>query len=156
MKDNEALIQQIERIIHKYTQMEKRRRFYGTNISLTYAEIHTIDTIGSNDGINITQLALLKGITKGAVSQMIYKLIDKGLVIKEASPKSDVEVVLKLTESGKKAYNAHLEFHRKKNEVMCDRLLNDMTEESYIKLKRGMESFERMLDRLSELDKDNN
>lgn len=151
MREGEVISLQIERIVHKYTTIEQKKRYYGTNIQLTFSEIHTIDVIGSNNKINITQLATLKGVTKGAVSQMIYKLIKKGLVKKTVSPKSDTEVILELTEYGQKAYNAHLEYHRITNRIMYDRL-EEMTQESYDKLKKSLEVFEGTLDKILNYD----
>ncbi|OPJ62110.1 MarR family winged helix-turn-helix transcriptional regulator [Clostridium oryzae] len=148
MENEESLMNQIDRIIHKYTQMEKKKRHYGANICLTFAEIHTIDSIGSNDGINITQLALLRGITKGAVSQMIYKLMDKGFVIKQVSPKSDAEIILKLTELGKKVYDAHLNFHKEKNKLIRSKL-EKVSKEDYLKLKGAMDFYESMVDEMN-------
>ena len=61
----------IERVLHKYMQLEEMPFNYGDGIKLTQREIHVIDTIGTNPDINMTQLAEMHGITKGAVSQMI-------------------------------------------------------------------------------------
>ncbi|MBE6063768.1 MAG: winged helix-turn-helix transcriptional regulator [Clostridium butyricum] len=151
MRKDEVIGLQIERIVHKYTALEKKKRYFGTNIQLTCSEIHTIDAIGSNDKINITQLAALKGVTKGAVSQMIYKLIKKGLVKKTVSPKSDTEVILELTESGQKAYDAHLEYHRITNRIMYERL-EQMKPENYERLKKGLQAFEDTLDKFIDYD----
>jgi len=151
MRKGEVISLQIERIVHKYTTIEKKKRYYGTNIQLTCSEIHTIDAIGSNNKINITQLAILKGVTKGAVSQMIYKLIKKGFVKKTVSPKSDTEVILELTEYGQKAYNAHLEYHKITDKIIHKRL-EQMTLESYEKLKKGLEVFEDTLDKFIDYD----
>lgn len=62
-----------EKITHKYMSIEKKKRYYDSNILLTCSEIHTIDAIGSNYNVNITHLASLQGVTKGAVSQMVHK-----------------------------------------------------------------------------------
>ena len=70
----------IERVLHKYMRLEEMPFTYGDGIRLTQREIHVIDTIGTNPDINMTQLAEMHGITKGAVSQMIYRLLDKGYV----------------------------------------------------------------------------
>lgn len=70
----------LERVIHKYVQLEKRALDYGNCIILSQPEIQTIMLIGSNPGISVTAIAKMRGITKGTASQMLYKLVDKGLV----------------------------------------------------------------------------
>jgi DNA-binding MarR family transcriptional regulator len=136
----------MERIIHKYNQTENKLRNYGTGILLTRTEIHTIDLIGNNEGINITQLALKQGITKGAVSQMIYKLVNKGLITKHVSPDSDTEVRMELTEVGITAYQAHQRFHIETNEEFFQ-LLQNMPDETYDQMITVLMEFERMIDK---------
>lgn len=92
----------MERTIHKYIQLDKQPRYYGHNVALSQAEIHTLSVINSIPDINITKLATIRGITKGSASQMIYKLVNKGLVEKNIAANS-TKVSLTLTETGKKA-----------------------------------------------------
>lgn len=108
-KNTEAIIHQFERIINKYNLSEKKPRHYSTEYLLHRSEVHTIDAIGNNTGINVTELARYLGITKGGVSQMIDKLIKKNLVIK--TPLSENEVSLKLTDEGKKVFDGHRNYH---------------------------------------------
>lgn len=119
------LVHTFERCINKYTSSEKKPRSYGTEILLTRVEVHTIDSIGKNNGINVTQLALYQGVTKGAISQMIDKLSKKELVIKSLSPKTENEVVLELTTRGWIVYAEHMKYHEifyKKLETLIGQL----------------------------------
>lgn len=135
----------MERVIHKYNQWESKKRTYGTDTLLSKAEIHTIAAVGAHPGINITTLANTLGITKGAASQMIYKLVDKGAIKKKGSPNSDAEVVLTLTEAGQKNYAIHNEYHRQTNDETIQ-LLRDMPEELYDYMVKFFCSFENALD----------
>ena len=83
---------------------------FGVDRMLYPSEIHTIEAIGKNFRINVTQLAELQGITKGAVSQMVYKLVRKKFVKKIKFPRSGKEVFLELTPEGKKAFKGHEKF----------------------------------------------
>jgi len=83
MRDCTVISSLMEQIIYKYMQTETIQRNYGTNILITQVEIHTIEAIGNHDGISITELAENRHKTKGAVSQLIYKLVKKGLVKKQ-------------------------------------------------------------------------
>ena len=90
----EEFVETFQRIVHKYDQFEKKKRYYGTDQLVSISEIHTIDAIGRSGSINVTFLAQTLGVTKGSASQMVYKLVDKGFVEKQISPISDREVVL--------------------------------------------------------------
>ncbi|WP_051207974.1 MarR family winged helix-turn-helix transcriptional regulator [Butyrivibrio sp. AE3006] len=147
MKDYRELAWQMERIIHKYSQFEKKPQQYCKGLTLTQPEIHTVAIIGDQEGISVTGLAKVRGITKGAASQMVYKLVDKGLVEKRVSPSSDSELNLYLTKLGKKARAEH----RKKHETMeikfaeiMDRIPESMQNE----LLKILKSFEEELDEL--------
>lgn len=135
----------MERVIHKYNQTESRKLDYGTGEKLTRKEIHTINAIGNSPAINITELAKIQGVTKGAVSQMVYKLVDKGYIEKRVSPESDAEVCLELTKLGLIAYRAHKEYHKKTQEEFFT-ILKNMPEDTYNNMVNLVKSFEQSLD----------
>ncbi|TCO68692.1 MarR family winged helix-turn-helix transcriptional regulator [Marinisporobacter balticus] len=145
MRDYSELTVMMERCINKYNRTENRQRCYGTDIKLSRVEIHTIDSIGNNEGINVTQLAAIQGVTKGAVSQMIYKLVKKGVVSKSVSPNSDTEVRLELTKDGWSAYEMHKKYHQMTEEKLF-LLLKDMPDEIYNELEKLLKEFEKSLD----------
>jgi DNA-binding MarR family transcriptional regulator len=105
------LVEQTLRLINKYNSLEKKLYNFGIDELLTPAEIHTIDCIGRNSGINVTNLAEKLGITKGAVSQMVNKLKKKDLVTKLKDSDNDKEVILLLSKKGKIAFDGHIKFH---------------------------------------------
>lgn len=138
-----------ERIIHKYAQIEKMPQKYCGDLMLSQSEIHIIVTIGDQPGIGITQLAKMRGITKGAVSQMVYKLVAKGLVIKKISPDSDAAVNLFLTEKGEQAREEHRKMHESKSEMFM-KLMSSISEESLISMTTFFNEFEKELDKMLE------
>ena len=99
------------RVMNKMKRIEQKPRRFGTDFLLYPSEIHTIEAIGRNAGINVTALAALQGVTKGAVSQIVQKLVKKGMVVRMKDEMSDREVLLKLSDTGKIAYQAHGDFH---------------------------------------------
>lgn len=148
MKNDKELAWLMERIIHKYIQYEKIPQQYCDGLVLTQPEIHTIAIIGDNEGINVTALAKTRGITKGAASQMIYKLRDKGLVEKRVSPDSDAELNLFLTEMGEKAREEHLNRYKTNGEKFAS-ILNSVPKEAKSAMVEFFEAFEKELDRIS-------
>lgn len=145
MRDIKTLSALMERVIHKYNQMELKNREYGTGIMLTRAEIHTVVVVVENPGISITELARKQGITKGAASQMIYKLVDKGMVEKRISPNSDAQMSLFVTDNGKLAYEGHESYHRNNDEKFFA-LLNSMPEETYNNMTEVLKLIEEAMD----------
>lgn len=135
----------LERVIHKYSQYEQRPRDYGNGVLLSRAELHTIMLLHNHPGIGVTMLAQKRGITKGAASQLIYRLVDKGLAEKRGSPDSDAQVCLYLTALGKETNQLHDEFHRTRAEPFFESL-RSLPEETSAALVRVMKEFERSLD----------
>lgn len=145
MKDYKELFLLMERTVHKYIQYEKMPQEYGVDVLLSQSEIHTIDAVGGNPNINVTKLAKIRGVTKGAASQMIYKLVDKGLIEKSISPNSDTEVVLSLTEKGKVAYLEHKKIHQEMQGKWL-KTLNDIPEDMQVYMVNFLKEFEQELD----------
>lgn len=130
------------KVMNKMRRIEKTPRKFGTDVLLYPSEIHTLDVIGRNTGINITDLAALQGVTKGAVSQVIRKLVDKEMVIRMKDEKSDREVLLMLSGTGKVAFDAHRDFHSQIDPHLID-IINNASEDNI----RFMESIFTSLDR---------
>ena len=147
MNDYRELAWQLERIIHKYSQYEKKPQRYCKDLMLTQPEIHTIVTIGDQEGISVTGLAKVRGITKGAASQMVYKLVDKGLVEKRVSPNSDSELNLHLTKLGKKAMTEHRKNHEAMREAFS-RSMESVPESTGDDILKLLNDFEKELDKL--------
>lgn len=108
LKELDALF---HRIMNKLMKIESTPRTYGTPVLLFPSEIHTIEVIGNNPGINVTDLAVHQGVTKGAVSQVIARLVKKNLIIKMKDIQHKRGVFLKLSKDGDKAFSEHRHFH---------------------------------------------
>ena len=115
MTDSEATYERImskfDRVVTVMESMHAPSLSFGTGVAMYRREIHTIQAIGKNPGINITLLAEYMGVTKSAVSQIIKKLIKKGLVSKTYAPGNAKEVILELTDLGMIGFRNHEKFH---------------------------------------------
>ena len=105
------LVERFYQLMNKLNELEKSAYDFGIGEKMYPAEIHTIEAIGKNSGINVTELAKTLCITKGAVSQMIGKLKKRGFINKVKSLDNDKEVLLILTDKGQKAFEGHEQFH---------------------------------------------
>jgi DNA-binding MarR family transcriptional regulator len=99
------------RMVNTYNSLEKIPARHGTRHSLYHSERHMLDKIGDNTGMNVTEFATAAGVTKGAISQLVTKLENKGIVRRYKKSTNDKEVFLELTKSGQEAYQRHKEIN---------------------------------------------
>jgi DNA-binding MarR family transcriptional regulator len=108
------------RMCHHYSQIEskpvkvKDQIFYKT-------EIDVINVIGAFSGSNMTELSNQLGVTKGALSQMVKKMVKKNLVVKTHKGDNEKEVFLELTDFG----NQIFKLRAKIREFNCSLILNE-------------------------------
>lgn len=106
----------LEKMFLAYNIMQenaKHPRDYGVGHLLYQAELHTLAAIFRHEQANASELAQIMGITKGAITQVVSKLIQKGLVEKFNMPGNKKEVYFCLTATGVKVNDAHYEHDRK-------------------------------------------
>ena len=113
---NESTIHHVTERFYKLVklanQLEKTPRRFGTDESLSGTEIHLVELIGDTDErLSVTDLSRLLGITKGAVSQTLKRIENKGLIFKSDDPENLSRVIVKLTSKGKTAYFSHKHWH---------------------------------------------
>ena len=75
------------------------------------SEVHCIDYIGKNKDANVTKLAEVFSMTRGAISKLAKKLIAKGLIESYQKPENKKEIYYKLTESGWRIFDIHDKLH---------------------------------------------
>ncbi|MFP3886099.1 MarR family winged helix-turn-helix transcriptional regulator [Priestia filamentosa] len=113
MKTREEIFNELLESIYELSRStnayESIPRKYGTEDELYMVEAHTINLIGENKKVSPSQLVKLTNKTKGAISQMVDKLLKKGLVIKYKNPINSREVIIELSDKGKQAYKYHRE-----------------------------------------------
>lgn len=91
----------------KYNDMMVQPRDYGTGELLNMMEIHLLTHIDETPGITVSELAFMWNRTKGAISQQVKKLEDKGYIKKVKHETNGKIVLLYTTEEGQKLSNAH-------------------------------------------------
>lgn len=106
-KSEERLVAAFGQIINSLSTGKKPKHDYGTGDFLPLAEIHLVAIIGNQPGLTASQIVPQLGITKGAVSQTMKKLEQKGYVIKSPNANNLREYSLKLTPKGQTAFEHH-------------------------------------------------
>ena len=106
----QQLIDMFLKILHLYSVINRKPQDYGTGDLLYFTELHTITVVGRNDDVNMTKLAEIMGVTKGAISQTIRKLVHKNLIVKTNINRKEVN--LKLSVKGRKVLTAQASFQK--------------------------------------------
>ena len=106
-----SLIRHFSRLIMQLQKLEKQPRVFGDAGPLTPSEIHTVEAIGSEGGVPMSELADRLQITKGAVTQMVSRLEDKRMVRRGPNPNDSRSVIVGLTDKGKTALQIHDRLH---------------------------------------------
>jgi DNA-binding MarR family transcriptional regulator len=117
-----AMTRKLLRIINKHARIEELRIRFDEGVELTPKEIHTIQAVGEQKQINISDLATYFGVTKSAASQIVAKLAEKGFVDKRPAAHSNKEIQLSLTDMGWRAFSAHERIHGKHMADLVSRL----------------------------------
>ncbi len=107
----QTLVDLFLKILHLYSIIGRRPKDYGTGDMLYVTEIHTITMVGKHDEINMTRLAEIMGVTRGAISQTIRKLVHKNYILKSNSTNRK-EFNLRLSEKGKIVLKGQESFQR--------------------------------------------
>jgi len=110
---------EISKLVNQYNKLGSMPFDTGFGDCLFPSELNMIEAIHTNKGKTVTELCIYFGITKGAVSQTITKLINKGYVSKTRSLSNKKELIIELTQKGIQTFNNHDQFHRRMDEEIA-------------------------------------
>lgn len=119
--DNATAIDLLHQLSILYTGT-KRPHDYGTGEEYTYAEVHLLKKIADNPGITVTELAYEYAKTMGAISQIVKRIMEKGLIVKETASAAGNTSPLYLTPKGRELNEAHFRYDIKRAGETMDRV----------------------------------
>ncbi|GJM80477.1 hypothetical protein HMSSN139_29730 [Paenibacillus sp. HMSSN-139] len=93
----------------------------------------------------MTRLAESLYMTRGAITKLTRKLIEKGLIESYQKPDNKKEIYFRLTGKGQEIYEIHEELHKELQE-RDKAVFDQVTEEQYDQMMRFMEQYSRHLD----------
>ncbi|MED4229376.1 MarR family transcriptional regulator [Neobacillus cucumis] len=109
------------------------------------SEVHCIESIEKNRDTNVTKLAESLYMTRGAISKLTKKLIEKGLIEGYQKPDNQKEIYFRLTEQGKVIFKIHEELHKEFQER--DKVVfEQVTEEQFYSMLSFVEKYTMHLD----------
>lgn len=109
------------------------------------SEVHCIEFIEKIKDANVTKLAESLYMTRGAISKLTKKLINKGLIESYQKPVNKKEIYFRLTEQGKVIYKIHEELHtefRERDKIVFEQV----TDEQFDTMLSFVETYSRHLD----------
>lgn len=109
------------------TEYDSLPHHYGEDI-LYQAEAYVVHEIGKNPNTTTTELASMLNKTTSACSQIVKKLVAKGLVEQTRNADNKRIYNLNLTKDGQRVYKDHIEFNKMCQSITFD-LLKEFTEE---------------------------
>jgi DNA-binding MarR family transcriptional regulator len=133
-KNYTDVINRIAKVINIFIAIDRRPYKFGITEPLYPSEIHTIDAIGENEGLNFTDLSDKMGVSRAAISQIIKKMEKKDLVKRYKVDGNDKETLLRLTKKSRTAFDEHKKYHAKRDKEIID-MLKKMTQEEFVFFK---------------------
>jgi DNA-binding MarR family transcriptional regulator len=144
----ETFAERISRIINKLIFLEKKSIVEIDGVRLFPSEIHLLLVIAENRSINAITMAKKLGISKGAVSQTLARLENKGIVVKQKDPAYKNELTAHFTPLGERALGQH----RTRQAALLaeyDTYLETIPEEDKQAIQKFLLHVETFIDRLA-------
>ncbi len=144
MNKEEQLMAGLMQLLNKWAWLNKSKMEDSLK-DFKSSEVHYIECIGRNIDSNVTKLAESLFMTRGAISKMTKKLIEKGIIESYQKPDNKKEIYFKLTEQGERIYIIHEELHREFQER--DKVVfEQVSEEQFDSILSFIEKYNRHLD----------
>ncbi|MGL4989616.1 MAG: MarR family transcriptional regulator [Sarcina sp.] len=144
MSKDEEVIKEFRNLFNKMASLNKLKMEVALK-DYKPSEIHCIEFIGENVDSNVTKLAESFYMTRGAISKLSKKLIEKGYIESYQKPDNKKEVYFRLTKQGKEIYaiheNLHREFHKRDKSVF-----DKVNDDEFDSMLRFIENYNNHLD----------
>jgi Transcriptional regulators len=121
---------------YQIQELEEKEIRNANNDSLSYTEVHTLQTIKNFKSGTMSQIASALKITTSTLTIAVNRLEEKGFVnrIRIDNDKRMVRVIL--TEYGKKTIVRHETFHH----MLCSDIINNLDNQSIDTFTRAMDN----------------
>lgn len=101
--------------LHKLTDQESQRRYFA-ELGLSLSDGRCLATVGSFEPLSVSDLAKASNLNKGQASRAAQALVERQLVEKTIDPTDGRGVVLRLTEGGRRCWEAVMDLIIARNE----------------------------------------
>ncbi|MBN1532617.1 MAG: MarR family transcriptional regulator [Spirochaetes bacterium] len=95
------------RIINKFLFLQERPFMITDGSPLYPSELHLLDVVHLDPGLSATDMAEILGVTKGAVSQTLQRLVKKGIITTVKDRYDKNRLTVQFTAAGKTSYGKY-------------------------------------------------
>lgn len=144
MNKEEQLITGVRQLFNQMVWLNKQKMEDSLK-GYTPSEVHCVETIAKNKEPNVTKLAESLYMTKGAISKLTKKLMEKDLIESYRKPENKKEIYFRLTAQGKVIFEIHEELHksfRERDKVVFEQI----TEEQFDSMLAFVKKYSSHLD----------
>ncbi len=110
MVSDKLLVSKILQTISRLTFLDKKKIINFEDLKLYPSEIHLLLFIFHIRDTNLTKIAEFIGLTKGAISQTLTRLVKKGVITKETEPYKKNQLHIQFTPKGEKLMKHVVDF----------------------------------------------
>lgn len=116
----QQIVGKLQKLLHQHEENLKQRRTGLLNSirdldrltgELTLSELHVIACIGKQGQVNVTAISQEMDMTRGAISKISTKLLQRGYLVKKQRADNQKEVHFQLTPMGDEIFRLHEELH---------------------------------------------
>ena len=134
MDINETLNEVLVKLFRDINTIEERAIRTEEYRDVTANDMHVIEAIGTGAPKNMTTVAKLLSVTTGTLTISMNSLVKKGYVQRVRSEEDRRVVLVSLTETGKRAFAHHKQFH----DAMIREVLKGLDGEEQEVLRRAL------------------
>ncbi|MEJ8305200.1 MarR family winged helix-turn-helix transcriptional regulator [Saccharibacillus sacchari] len=144
MSQQEKILEEFRSVFNKLVWLnrgEMEEKLKGHKPS----EVHCIEYIGKHVDPNVTRLAEAFYMTRGAISKITKKLLDKKLIESYQGPENKKEIYFRLTPQGREVFDIHENLHRSfrgRDDVVFEKI----SDEQYKTMSRFLDMYSQHLD----------
>ena len=106
---------QIERLSQLFVEFYERFSSWEQGVvretGITLPQMHTLEIIGSSGQLRMKELAEKMGITTGALTVLVDRLVRAGLVVREPNEHDRRSILVRLTAEGEQYFREHHALH---------------------------------------------
>lgn len=112
MGEYRGLIEQLIQYCNLYAARYKKELPHGSDIPFSYAQIQVVEYLLENEDLNLNMhgIATRLGITDSTFSKLVSRLVEKELLQKYHIEGNRKDVVIRVTETGRRVYDDYVQF----------------------------------------------
>jgi DNA-binding MarR family transcriptional regulator len=143
--DADSCFDLLTRLFNKAAMIEREPVDTGDGVLLYTSEVHLIDMAGRFPDESLSSLAARLGITKGAISQTVKKMEEKGYLERINMEGNNKTVLIRLTDAGERAFEWHRAYHTVVNDRI-NREISGFGRKDQVNLRRVLLHIEKIFE----------